>query len=145
MKQLLLLVVLVLIFAPSVWTQSDTEKDLLKLEDNWGTAWVKNDGKFLEQLYADEYLATDHDGKVYNKQEGLKDDLAPNYTNKTYKLTDMKAHVYGETGVVTGMNSVGFKKDGKPMALKIRFTDVFVKRDGRWQCVATQGAQVASK
>ncbi len=145
MKQLLVLLTLALGFVLPVLAQSDAEKELLKLEDDWSNAWVKGDGKFLEQLYADEYLATGRDGKTYTKAEGIKDDLSPSYTDKSFKLSDMKVHIYGETAVVTGMNTVKYKKDGKPVQAKGRFTDVFVKRDGRWQCVATQGTTIAGK
>ncbi len=145
MKQLPILILLAFIFAFPAWSQNDTEKELFKLENDWSTAWAKNDSKFLEQLYAEEYIATGHDGKIYNKAEGLKEDLSPAYTDKTFKLSDLKAHMYGETAVVTGLNSITFKKGGKPAKMNGRFTDVFVKRDGRWQCVATQGTTVASK
>jgi len=40
---------------------------------------------------------------------------------------------------------VKFKKGGKAEQHEVRFTDVFVKRDGRWQVVATQGTTVGKK
>jgi ketosteroid isomerase-like protein len=144
MKQLLL-VILALVCVFPVWGQSAAEKDLIKVENDWGTAWAKGDGKFLEQLYATEYLGTGSDGTVYNKASGIKDDTSPEYTEKSFKLSDLKVHIYGETAVVTGLNSVKFKKGGKAEEVNARFTDVFVKRDGRWQCVATQGTRIGKK
>ena len=144
MKQLLVLILALVCVFP-MWGQSAAEKELIKVENDWSTAWVKSDGKFLDQLYATEYLATGSDGIVYNKVDGIKDDTSPEYTEKSFSLSDLKVHIYGETVVVTGRNSVKFKKSGKAEQFDARFTDVFVKRDGRWQCVATQGTKVAKK
>jgi ketosteroid isomerase-like protein len=144
MKQLLV-VILALVFVSPVWGQSGAEKELIKVENDWGNAWVKSDGKFFDQLYATEYIATGSDGRVYNKADGIKDDTSPEYMEKTFSLSDVKVHIYGETAVVTGRNNVKFKKGGKAGQIDIRFTDVFVKRDGRWQCVATQGTKTGKK
>jgi ketosteroid isomerase-like protein len=143
--RLLQLVILALVCVFPVWGQSAAEKDLIKVENDWGNAWVKSDGKFFDQLYATEYLATSSDGIVYNKVAGIKDDTSPEYAEKSFNLTDLKVHIYGETAVVTGRNNVKFKKGGKAEQIDVRFTDVFVKRDGRWQCVATQGTKVGKK
>ena len=145
MKQLLFITVLALVCALPVWAQTAAEKELIKVENDWGTAWVKGDAKFLEQLYATEYWATGGDAKTYDRTEGLKEDLSAAYTGKSFSLSELKAHVYGLTGVVTGRNLVKYKKDGKAGGNDFRFTDVFVKRDGRWQCVATQSTKVEKK
>ena len=144
MKHLLVLILALVCVFP-VWGQSAAEKELTKVENDWSTAWVKSDVKFLEQLYATEYHAIGSDGTVYNKVDGIKDDTSPEYMEKSFILSDLKVHVYGETAVVTGRNNVKFKKGGKAEQIDSRFTDVFVKRDGKWQCVATQGTKVAKK
>lgn len=44
---------------------------------------------------------------------------------------------------VTGINRVvGRDEQGKPIDRRVRFTDVFIKRDGRWQVWATQGTVI---
>jgi hypothetical protein len=42
--------------------------------------------------------------------------------------------VYGDFAYVRGLG-VTSRDDGKPPK-KNRFTDIFIYRDGRWQCVA---------
>jgi hypothetical protein len=46
----------------SAQAPSAVEQDLVKLENDWSTAWQKKDAAFLQQLFADEYLSTDQDG-----------------------------------------------------------------------------------
>jgi ketosteroid isomerase-like protein len=58
-------------------------------------------------------------------------------------LSDFNARITGDTAVVTGINHyVGREPDGKPMDRRVRFTDVFVKRDGRWQVSAAQATPI---
>jgi hypothetical protein len=42
--------------------------------------------------------------------------------------------VYGNFGYVRGLG--GIRSDDGKFHAKNRFTDIFVYRDGRWQCVA---------
>jgi ketosteroid isomerase-like protein len=144
MRQLLV-VLLALVCVFPVWAQSAAELELIKVENDWGNAWAKSDAKFLDQLYATEYFATSSDGIVYGKADGIKDDTSPEYTEKSFNLSNMRVRLYGEIAVVTGLNIVKFKKGGKAEEINARFTDVFVKRDGRWQCVATQGTRAGKK
>jgi ketosteroid isomerase-like protein len=55
---------------------------------------------------------------------------------------DMKVQTHGETAVVTGRATLEGQAEGLPGGA-YRFTDTFVKRDGRWHCVATQATTVA--
>ena len=51
-------------------------------------------------------------------------------------LTEMRAHVEGSFGYVRGMNEI-LDSEGKVVA-RVRFTDIFTYRDGRWQALAGQ-------
>lgn len=60
--------------------------------------------------------------------------------------TNMKVRVYGDAAVVAGL----VRRSGtiKGIAYKDRqvlFTDTYVRRDGRWQCVSSQGTLVAAQ
>ena len=53
--------------------------------------------------------------------------------------------VYRDTAVVWfSLNLVGVRQ-GQRAEVTLRYTDVFVIRDGRWQCVSSQSTRVASK
>ena len=55
----------------------------------------------------------------------------------TCKVSDIEAQVFGDTAVVRGIDEVAGEQNGETFAAKERFTDVFIRRDGRWLCVAT--------
>lgn len=136
-----------LVTLSQVWgqTPSAPEQELLKVENNWGEASVKRDVAALERLYADEYLFTDSEGVTYNKAQDIANTSNGTYKPTSNKFEDMKVHVYGGTAVVTGQNTIKAIFKGKDASGTYRFTDVFVKRAGRWQCVATQSTLVAKK
>ncbi len=57
------------------------------------------------------------------------------------QLSELHPHVYGEFGYVRGLNTV-IDADGQPRD-KVRFTDIFVYREGRWLAVAGQESLVS--
>jgi ketosteroid isomerase-like protein len=75
------------------------------------------------------------------------EELASMKTDKavldSLELSDLNVRVEGNTAIVTGVNHVKGRDDkGQSMDRRTRFTDVFVKRDGRWQVLATQGTAI---
>jgi ketosteroid isomerase-like protein len=126
------------------WAQSagTGEKELIALENTWKQAVVKRDAAALRLLYADEYMSTDQEGMVWNKARDIAIDTTGVSRLTAYKLDDVKVRFLGDVAVVTGRNTSKGTLDGRPSSGVFRFTDVFVRRDGRWQCVATQTTAV---
>ena len=58
-------------------------------------------------------------------------------------VDDLKVRVFGDVAVVTGRSVLAGSYQGKRASVVQRFTDIFVKRDGRWQAIASQGTQIA--
>lgn len=117
---------------------------LLYMEREWNDASKNKDAAWFERNYASD--ATDissRTGALNTKAE----ELASMKTDKTVleslELSDLNVRVEGNIAVVTGVNHVRGRDDkGQPLDRRTRFTDVFAKRDGRWQVLATQGTAV---
>jgi ketosteroid isomerase-like protein len=58
-------------------------------------------------------------------------------------VDDLNVRVFGDVAVVTGRSILARSYQGKRASVTQRFTDVFVRRDGRWRAVASQGTQIA--
>jgi ketosteroid isomerase-like protein len=146
MKVLFGLVMAVLLTALPAAAQapSSTSQELMKLENAWSEASMKRDGAALQRFYADEYVFTDADGVVTHKSDEIQNLTSGMFRLKSYKFDDLQVHLYGEVAVVTGRNTIsGVWEDiGRDVSGPYRFTDVFVMRDGRWQCVASQSSRV---
>jgi hypothetical protein len=121
-------------------------KTFIILETDWNNATVNKDEKALDLLYAKEYSYTNQSGKVYNKQEDINEIASGKYkTLSPPVLSDVKAKVYGNIALVTGINTIKASLNGKDVSGSNQFTDVFVWRDGRWQCISTQSNLIAKK
>ena len=117
---------------------------LLYMEREWNDASKNKDVAWFERNYADD--ATDissRTGALHSKSEEIASMKTDKSVLDSLELSDLNVRVEGNTAVVTGVNHVK-GRDDKGLAIDRmgRFTDVFVKRDGRWQVLATQGTAV---
>jgi ketosteroid isomerase-like protein len=114
------------------------DEEFIALENSWKQAVVARDVAYLQRFYAEEYLSTDLEGVVWNKAQDIEIDTTGHFRIDSFKIEDVRARVYGEFAVVTGRNELKGTFLGNTATAEVRFTDVFIKRDGRWQCLSTQ-------
>ena len=152
MKWLLLvvagLVLLVAVPAGRLSGEGETEAQaaLKQAEADWVKASVRRDKAWLEGFLADEVTVTHPtSGKVKNKAQEIADTLDTQMAVDSMTLGEMKVQVFGKPpflGVVTGVSSEtgggGHLTDRDRSYL---FTDTFLKRDGRWQLVASHSSR----
>ncbi len=60
-----------------------------------------------------------------------------------HRLEECDVRLFGQTAVVLGRVEVTSSEDGKTVSGPVRFTGVYVKRDGRWQNVAAHASAIA--
>jgi len=124
--------------APSATTRAATpksEEDQLKdLEQHWLDAALKHDNDWVQALLMDDFQDVSWQGQLRSKADVLAAGGAPVTSSQT--LSDLKARVHGDLGVVTGINNT--EAADKSFTVKVRFTDVFVKMDGRWRALSAQ-------
>ena len=119
-------------------------KELTQLSIPWGKAPLTKDTGHLKRILADDFSYIIPDGTVYTKKAFLA--LYENDTN-TYTSaanTAFNVRVYGKNFAVTTGDDhyVGKDKDGKPFSNKGRFTNVWVRSNGRWQVVAGHSSKL---
>ena len=121
-------------------------EEFTRIENEWNNAIFKKDAKTLDLLYAKEYTYTDPSGKVYDKQQDISEAISPNYKSEAPSvINDINVNSYGNVAVVKGLYTVKATLNGKDISGTNRFVDVFVMRDGRWQCVSTQSSRLPKK
>jgi hypothetical protein len=114
--------------------QPKTEAALLELEQNWAQALGRHDADTVACMVADEFEDADVDGSLHTRLQMLA--LISQRKPGSNHLTEMRAQVEGSFGFVRGLNEV-LDLSGKIVA-RVRFTDIFSYRDGRWQALAGQ-------
>jgi hypothetical protein len=114
--------------------QAREEKALLQLEEKWAKALDQHDSQVIACVLADEFQDADVNGAVHDRAQMLVRAAQPR--RGANRVEDMHARIYGHAGFVRGLNRV-VDSSGKTVA-RVRFTDIFVYRDTRWQAVAGQ-------
>jgi hypothetical protein len=144
----LCLIALSALIAPAYGADAGSTADreqILQLERDWVKCWVTLDAAANDRIVADDFLGTEPDGKRVTKADLMAElksgdaPLASNHLNED----DVTIRFYGDTAVVNGSESWKLKQDGK--SGRYIWTDIFVKRNGRWQVVASQDLEVVNK
>jgi ketosteroid isomerase-like protein len=123
--------------------QSSDEKILAQLEQQWADALVKRDQAVIDRITAPDWMLTDPEGNLTTKAQADTDLKSGTVAFESFKTDELKVRVFGDTAVVHGLETEKSKYKDKDTSGQYRFTDTFVKREGRWQCVATHVTRVA--
>lgn len=118
---------------------------LIQLERDWDAAFHRRDVRFIENVLADEFIATYGDGSRGDKAKELALAASFNQQVDASRVDDFTVKVYRDTAVVWFTQHLVGPKQGQQVEVTTRYIDVFVIRDGRWQCVASQSTKVTAQ
>jgi ketosteroid isomerase-like protein len=119
---------------PAAWAadeSANTGDAIMKLENDWCAALIKNDVAALNAILADDLTEVAPSGAVGTKASILSG--AKSTKVSVCKNENMKVRVYGDAAVARGV--VAYQDSN--MSGEFQFTDTYVRRNGHWQCVAT--------
>ena len=57
----------------------------------------------------------------------------------------MKLRIYGDAAVVTGRDAIKEQYKGEYVSSQNRWTHIWIKLAGRWQCVAAHSLEIPKK
>ena len=123
--------------APAPKPAVDEEQVLLKLQQEWIAAIRRRDVNVLGTLIADDYVGINQDGIVGDKKQGLEPAQSRVPNREPIVVENPKVRFYGNTAIITGQIIHGGTR-------RINFTQVWAKRQGRWQIVSWQGTQISN-
>ena len=117
---------------------------VMYLEQEWNDADMSGNSSWFDKNFASDMTnISSRTGKLTNKTEEMADFKSRKDVTSWAELSDLNARKEGDTVVVTGINRVkGKDGEGKAFDRRVAFTDVWIKRDSRWQVLATQGTDV---
>ena len=137
--------ILLLIFLTSCYAaaQNNHEQEVRKLERAWLDAYEKNDSEAMDKIVADDFTITFTNGSIQTKQKIL-DSIkrARNSPPPKFYTEEVQARVYGDTVILIGRVIAEWQQNGQLMKEENRYTDTYVKRNGRWQVVASHLSNV---
>lgn len=119
--------------------QSKEADTLAQIEQNWARALERSDAAALDCILAKEFEDVGPDGSLTDRATTLVKAAKPRSVR--HELSELHPHVDGEFGYIRG-TAAAIDPSGKVVA-RVRFTDVYAYRDGRWQCVAGHESLIA--
>jgi hypothetical protein len=130
--------------------QSSVEQEILKISDAHISALIRGDLDTFESYHAEDYTEIRAHGRLYNRGPlalMMKASKAAGSKVERYDLKNRKVRVYGDTAVLTGEYSrkgYGIRRDGQKVEYDDQglFTDVYVKKQGRWLLVHNQDTAI---
>jgi ketosteroid isomerase-like protein len=105
-------------------------------------AMVAVDVPALEGLLADELTYTHSSGVVETRAQFLANLTAGKLRYRSMTPSEVSVRAYGEVAVATGKADVNVTSEGTDLALALRFTEVWVKREGAWKLAVWQSTRV---
>lgn len=122
----------------------DDSTTIWYLEQDWNDAIMKRDKAWFEKNYAADFSGVDTmTGKLSNKADDIAGMVNSKGTMELAETSEMSVRVDGDTAVVTGVfRTKGKDEKGVAYDRRSRFTDTWIKRDGRWVAWASQGTLI---
>jgi len=118
------------------------ESALIAREQEWADAVKRQDAAAIDRIQGEEFIFTDPAGQTWTKTRGLDSIKAGDLVIDAFELTDAQVKIYTNTAVITFAITWHGTFRGMDISGPQRMTDVFVKRDGHWQCVASQATRI---
>jgi ketosteroid isomerase-like protein len=122
---------------------ADDTAAIVDLEHRLAAAWVRGDRPFIEGVLADDWSVTDGAGRVLTRPQVLDETFgSADRRIESMAIDDVRVRFVGGVAIVTGRTRATGSYRGQSGTTTLRFTDVFTRRDGRWQIVVSHGSTV---
>jgi ketosteroid isomerase-like protein len=114
------------------------------MENAWEAAVAKHDYATLDAFVAPDFVGVSSKNKFIGRSDVTGEAKRDKDTYKSAKNEKLNVKMYGpNVTVVTGRaREVGTGKDGKAFDRTFLFTDTWMNRGGKWQCVASHVSKI---
>lgn len=113
---------------------------LERIEAQLTSTWKDRDCAGWGALLADDWTVTHIDGQVLKKDQVL--EMCRSGPPVASAIDQLAVRLYGDTAIVSGRTKATASGTA-PQTVTLRFTDVFVRREGRWIAVASHATRLA--
>jgi hypothetical protein len=121
----------------SLANAADLPADLAKAVKDYDEAQIHGKKTELQRLVADDYTLVNSSGRIQNKAALIADYTAPGYKIEPFVIQQPVEKVWSDGAVMGGVVDLRGMDGGKPFAVKLRFADIWAKRNGKWQVIYT--------
>ena len=126
------------------------EAELIKLEREWADAAKTKNAEAVKRIVADNAVLVYPDGTTATKADEVRTIESGAITADSFEMMDPKvtvidanaAFISGRSVIKNGKYAVPNQKRPIDISGEYRFLDVYAKRDGKWQVIASQATKI---
>ena len=118
------------------------ERELKQLVKDLNAAIAKADVAFLERVLHEDYVHHRPRGTAENRSQYLENRKTGRVAYEVLDWDEVKVRLYGDTAIVTYRSTAKGKDQQGTIDGQRLWTRVFVRRDGSWQLVHSQGTSI---
>ena len=113
------------------------QDEVRKFERAWLDAYEKKDVAAMNTIVADDFTITFADGSMQTKSQIVESLKRPGKSTNKFRTENVDSRAYGDTVILVGVVITEWTQNGEKKADRQRYTDTYVKRNGKWQVVAS--------
>jgi ketosteroid isomerase-like protein len=117
------------------------EAAITTLERDWAAAIVRKDAVALGRLLADDFNGTSPTAHTFTKTVAIEDLKSGKYAVASMVLDEISVNVYGDVAVAFTSQQESSRYGNTDTSGHYHFTDVWAKKGGQWQVVASHGSR----
>ncbi len=121
---------------------SSVQKQIERMEEQWGAALLTGDSAAIGPLLADSFVGIGPDGTITSKTEELNSYVTGRQHFEKRDVEERRIRVFGSTAVVTSRVEIEGNYSGKAIAGQFRYTRVWTLTRGQWQIVSFEASRV---
>lgn len=133
---------LLILFAASTLAATPVDQSaqatLKRQAEQWDQAIIRKDRQGIEKNIASDFMQIGSDGKVAGKSAFVTALMDERLTISPYSVQNFQIRIYGDTALLTGTTDMRGHWDGKPFSSHYRYTDVYIRENGKWRVVNVQ-------
>lgn len=139
------LVLLAAAFAIAVTLHADEVEELRRLDKELSVATWTGDALWFEQNLDEDYVLITPNGTTRTKRDVVSELATPGMKMDPFDAFELQIRIYGDSAVVNGRRLQHFVLGRARYASDIRYTDLYVKRKGRWLLASEHVSNVAGR
>jgi hypothetical protein len=122
---------------------ADDAEELRRLDSEITVATWTGDAEWFERNLSEDYILITPSGSSRTKADVIRELATTGMKMEPYDPKEVQIRIYGDAAVITGRMLQRFTLGGIRYANDLRYTDVYVKRKGKWQVVSAHTSTVA--
>jgi hypothetical protein len=125
--------------------QADEVEQLRRLDKELSVATWTGDALWFEKNLDDDYVLITSKGTMYTKADVVSELATPGMKMDPFDAFELQVRIYGDSALINGRRLQHFIVGRARYANDLRYTDVYVKRKGRWLLVSEHVSNMAGR